>query len=56
MSAFYVRDDDAHEPSIWHRFLYRDDELIVRQCDLPAKNRDSLWRALVRGYGCEAGS
>lgn len=53
MSAYYVADDAENEPTIWHAHLYSDDTALIRRCDLPAKDRDSLWRALIRGYGCE---
>ena len=52
MSAFFVAPDGENEPTIWREHLYSDDEALIRQCDLPAKNRDSLWMALIRGYEC----
>lgn len=53
MSRFHVALDGDNEPTIWRTNLYSDDEALIRRCDLPVKNRDSLWLALVRGYHCE---
>lgn len=53
MSAFYVAPDGEDEPTIWRDKLYSDPIALIRRCDLPTNNRDSLWRALIRGYGCE---
>lgn len=53
MSAYFVADDGENEPTIWLDKTYSDPIAYIRLCDLPAANRDSLWRALIRGYGCE---
>ena len=53
VSAYFVADDGENEPTIWLDKTYSDPIAYIRLCDLPAANRDSLWRALIRGYGCE---